>query len=91
MTVRLHDPRALPEIEKAYGARDDLILCDDQYEAAENAHALCLVTAWKQYWSPDYRRLKNVMQHPFILDGRNIYDPHYVKEEGFAYEGVGRL
>ena len=91
VTVRLHDPRALPEIEKVYGARDDLILCDDQYEAAENAHALCLVTAWKQYWSPDYRRLKNVMQHPFILDGRNIYDPHYVKEEGFAYEGVGRL
>jgi UDPglucose 6-dehydrogenase len=25
-----------------------------------------------------------------ILDGRNIYDPHYVKAQGFAYMGVGR-
>ena len=47
--VRLHDPLALNEIEK-YGKRDDLILCADQYDAVNGAHALCLVTAWKQYW-----------------------------------------
>lgn len=52
---------------------------------------LCLVTAWKQYWSPDFKQLQQLMQHPLILDGRNIYDPAYVKSKGFAYEGVGRL
>ena len=56
----------------------------------QNAHALCLVTAWKQYWSPDYRKLLHTMQHPLILDGRNIFDPAYVKAQGFAYMGVGR-
>ncbi|MFV5661371.1 nucleotide sugar dehydrogenase [Acinetobacter pittii] len=89
--VRLHDPQALDEIVALYGSREDLILCNDQYETAQNAHALCLVTAWKQYWSPDFKQLQQLMHHPLILDGRNIYDPAYVKSKGFAYEGVGRL
>ncbi len=89
--VRLHDPQALDEIAATYGHREDLILCTDQYEAVRNAHALCLVTAWKQYWSPDFKQLQQLMKHPLILDGRNIYDPAYVKAKGFAYEGVGRL
>ncbi|WP_447511915.1 nucleotide sugar dehydrogenase [Acinetobacter geminorum] len=91
VTVRLHDPQALDEIAATYGPREDLILCTDQYEAVQDAHALCLVTAWKQYWSPDFKQLQQLMTHPLILDGRNIYDPAYVKAKGFAYEGVGRL
>lgn len=90
VTVHLHDPQALDEIEMIYGQRSDLILCQNQYEAVQNAHALCLLTAWKQYWSPDFKRLQQQMEHPLILDGRNIYDPHYVKAQGFAYIGVGR-
>lgn len=89
--VRLHDPQALDEIAATYGHREDLILCTDQYEVVRDAHALCLVTAWKQYWSPDFKQLQQLMKHPLILDGRNIYDPAYVKAKGFAYEGVGRL
>ena len=88
--VRLHDPQALDEIKKIYGERPDLIYCTEQYEAVQDAHALCLLTAWKQYWSPDYTELLKTMQHPLILDGRNIYDPAYVKSQGFAYMGVGR-
>ncbi|MDD2946536.1 MAG: nucleotide sugar dehydrogenase [Acinetobacter sp.] len=90
VTVKLHDPQALAEIEKVYGHREDLIYCTEQYEAVNGAHALCLLTAWKQYWSPDYPTLLKIMQHPLILDGRNIYDPDYVKAQGFAYMGVGR-
>jgi len=88
--VQLHDPQALAEIEKTYGHRQDLIYCADQYDAVKGAHALCLLTAWKQYWSPDYKKLLQTMQHPLILDGRNIFDPDYVKAQGFAYMGVGR-
>ena len=88
--VQLHDPQALNEIAALYGSRDDLILCQDQYQAVQGAHALCLLTAWKQYWSPDYKRLQQMMQYPLILDGRNIFDPDYMKAQGFAYMGVGR-
>ena len=88
--VQLHDPQALAEIKKIYGERPDLMYCPAQYEAVQGAHALCLLTAWKQYWSPNYAELLKSMQHPLILDGRNIYDPAYVKTQGFAYMGVGR-
>lgn len=90
VTVKLHDPQALSEIEKQYGHRTDLIYCTDQYEAVQDVDALCVLTAWKQYWSPDYAELKQIMKHPLLLDGRNIYDPCYVKSQGFAYIGVGR-
>lgn len=88
--VQLHDPQALAEIKNIYGERPDLMYCTAQYEAVQGAHALCLLTAWKQYWSPNYAELLKSMQHPLILDGRNIYDPAYVKTQGFAYMGVGR-
>ena len=90
VTVRLHDPQALAEVKALYGERADLILCEDQYEAIEKSHGLCILTAWKQYWSPDLKQLAQRMEHPLILDGRNIYDPCYVKAQGFAYMGVGR-
>ena len=90
VTVHLHDPQALDEIEMMYGQRSDLILHHNQYDAVKNVHGLCVLTAWKQYWSPDFKQLTQLMEHPLILDGRNIYDPHYVKAQGFAYMGVGR-
>lgn len=90
VTVHLHDPQALDEIEMMYGQRSDLILHHDQYDAVKDVHGLCVLTAWKQYWSPDFKQLTQLMEHPLILDGRNIYDPHYVKAQGFAYMGVGR-
>ncbi|UIP94970.1 UDP binding domain-containing protein [Acinetobacter johnsonii] len=90
VTVRLHDPQALEEIHTIYGERDNLILCEDQYDAVNQAHGLCVLTAWKQYWSLDYTQLKLKLAHPLILDGRNIYQPDYVKSQGFAYMGVGR-
>jgi UDPglucose 6-dehydrogenase len=90
VTVHLHDPQALDEIQVMYGQRNDLIIHHNQYEAVKNVSGLCVLTAWKQYWSPDFKQLIELMQHPLILDGRNIYDPQYVKAQGFAYMGVGR-
>ena len=89
--VQLNDPQALERVANFYGERADLILCHDQYQAVEHAHALCLLTAWKQYWSPDYSQLLQKMAHPLILDGRNMLDPDFVKAQGFAYQGVGRV
>ena len=88
--VHLHDPQALPEIHQHYGDRSDLILFEDQYQATAQADALCLMTAWKQYLSPDFQKLKSQMKHLLLLDGRNVYDPAYVKAQGFSYQGVGR-
>lgn len=88
--VHVHDPRALPALAEWAGERDDLVLHDDPYAAAREADALMLVTEWKAYWSPDLSRLKAVMNEPLLLDGRNIWDPSFMKENGFTYYGIGR-
>ena len=88
--VHVHDPRALPALAEWAGERDDLVLHDDPYAAARGTDALMLVTEWKAYWSPDLARLKAVMKTPLLLDGRNVWDPAFMKESGFEYYGIGR-
>ena len=88
--VRVHDPEALSSLSQRFGQRNDLVLCHEPYEAAKGADALMLVTEWKAYWSPDFNYLRQIMQTPLLLDGRNIYDPAFVQANGFAYYGVGR-
>src|SRR5690554_4074063 len=88
--VHVHDPRALPALAEWAGERDDLVLHEDPCEAAAGADALMLVTEWKPYWSPDFKRLHAEMNKPLLLDGRNVWDPGFVKRAGFTYYGIGR-
>lgn len=89
--VMVHDPQALANLQAHYAnAAGDITYCDDMYQATENADALILTTEWKPYWSPDFQRLWQNMKEPLILDGRNIYEPSYVRLCGFTYYGVGR-
>ncbi|MFU8925477.1 UDP binding domain-containing protein [Acinetobacter puyangensis] len=88
--TQVHDPRALDNLRQHYPDQPLLVLCDHQYQAVENADALCLVTEWKQYWSPDYIELRQKMKSLNLVDGRNIYNPQYVKQQGFHYLGIGR-
>lgn len=88
--VHVHDPVALPELSRWAQGRGELVLHEDPYEAVRGGDALMLVTEWRQYWSPDWHALKERMRTPLILDGRNIYDPDFVREQGLEYSGVGR-
>lgn len=90
VTVHVHDPRALPVLHEHYGDRPDLIYHDDPYKAVDGCDALLVVTEWKDYWSPDFTYLRNAMNQTVLLDGRNIYNPAFVREQGFVYYGVGR-
>lgn len=85
--VRAHDPEAMANARAHYGER--LVLFDDAYEAADGADALVLVTEWRQYQNPDFARLKRMMRHPLLLDGRNIWSGYGLRKQGFVYDGVG--
>lgn len=88
--TQVHDPRALQTLQEKYPNQKLLVLCQDQYQATQDADVLCLVTEWKQYWSPDYVELRQRMKSFNLIDGRNIYNPQYVKQQGFHYLGIGR-
>ena len=65
-------------------------LCDDPYEALENADCLIIVTEWNEFTSPNWESVKQKMNQHIIIDGRNMYNPQEMKERGFTYQSIGR-
>jgi UDPglucose 6-dehydrogenase len=89
-TVRAYDPEATGEARRIFGERDDLVFCDNAYDALEGADALVVVTEWKQFRSPDFIRLREMLSDAVVFDGRNLYDPQDIEAAGLAYYGIGR-
>jgi UDPglucose 6-dehydrogenase len=88
--VRAYDPEAMDETGRIFGARGDLALCDSADAVLQGAHALAVVTEWKQFRSPDFARLKTALADAVVFDGRNLYEPSDVEAAGLAYYGIGR-
>jgi UDPglucose 6-dehydrogenase len=92
--VKAYDPEALDaarvELPDAWFNDGSITLVRHQYEALDKVDAMVLVTEWKPFRHPDFRAMKQMMQQPVIFDGRNQYDPHSLKDEGFEYFGIGR-
>lgn len=65
--------------------------CATPYVAAEKAHAIVLLTHWKEFKELDYRKIKNAMITPaWIFDGRNCLDHRLLRELGFLLRGIGK-
>ncbi|MCL4525416.1 MAG: UDP-glucose/GDP-mannose dehydrogenase family protein [Gammaproteobacteria bacterium] len=88
--VQAYDPVAMEEARRIYGGERALRLCPDPYTACEGVDALVICTEWQQFRSPDFARMRSLLRQPFIVDGRNIYDPASVRAEGFTYHAIGR-
>jgi UDPglucose 6-dehydrogenase len=88
--VRAYDPIALDATEKLYGKRNDLVLCSTAEDALQGSDALVVVTEWREFRTPDFGRIAELMSDTVIFDGRNIYDPEQMAELGFRYYAIGR-
>jgi UDPglucose 6-dehydrogenase len=90
--VRAYDPVAMEQAQKEIPVtwQNQVCLVSDQYQALENTDACILVTEWKTFRQPDFKRMKSMMKQAIIFDGRNQYDPEEVAEIGFEYHGIGR-
>jgi UDPglucose 6-dehydrogenase len=87
-TVRAYDPKAMPPARRVLGER--VQLCKRSYDAVEGADALVVATEWNEFREPDFARIKSLMRHAAVFDGRNIYNPQTLRDLGFHYEGIGR-
>ncbi|MDE6586941.1 MAG: UDP-glucose/GDP-mannose dehydrogenase family protein [Paramuribaculum sp.] len=87
-TVSVYDPVAADEARKVFG--DTVTYACDMYDAAVDADAVALMTEWKQFRMPSWRVLAKSMNGNLIVDGRNIYEPAELREEGLRYMGIGR-
>ena len=88
--VQAFDPVAMAEVTRIYGEKASLILCSDKYAALNDADALVICTEWQQFRAPDFAEMGTRLRSKIIVDGRNLYHPHKLKEEGWAYLSVGR-
>ena len=91
--VRVHDPKALENARQDLKEiQGDISFVEDVYEAADCAHALALVTQWKEYRELDFERIFQAMAKPaFIFDGRNHLDHKKLYEIGFNVFPLGKM
>ena len=89
-TVTAYDPVAMAHVQQRYAGVEQLRFADSQTAALQGADALLIVTEWKEFRSPDFDTLKSTLKQPLIFDGRNLYDPQWVRGQGFEYFAIGR-
>ncbi len=85
--VKAHDPVAIENVQEEFG--DKISYCEHHYDVLEDSDALIIVTEWNEFRNPDFDFLKYKLKQPLIFDGRNLFNPHKMREEGFEYFGIG--
>jgi UDPglucose 6-dehydrogenase len=88
--IQVYDPVAMQECHRIYGDRTGLRLVDSAETALESADALAIVTEWNEFRSPDFDLIKQQLSEPVIFDGRNLYEPVLMAQQGITYYAIGR-
>jgi UDPglucose 6-dehydrogenase len=86
-TVVAYDPAAMP---RARALLAEVEFAEDAYEAADAADGLLVLTDWEEFAALDLARLYRALRYPVVVDGRNLFSPLRMAEEGFFYHSVGR-
>jgi len=97
-SITAHDPVAEEEARRvlaldlmdAPDLLQNLRYADKPMQAVQGADALIIATEWKAYRSPNWTALKAAMKEPVIFDGRNLYEPQAMQENGVQYVAIGR-
>lgn len=89
-SIAAYDPAAMKRAEQELAAGPQLRYVADAYAAAVDADALLVLTDWAEFSTLDLRRVYTLMRYPIIVDGRNLFDPQVMSQEGFTYISIGR-
>ncbi|MFH0948423.1 MAG: UDP-glucose/GDP-mannose dehydrogenase family protein [Elusimicrobiota bacterium] len=85
--IKAFDPKAT---EKAKKVLKNVVYCKNSYEVAKDADCLVILTEWDEIKKIDLGKIKKLLKHPIIIDGRNIFNPKEMEKLGFVYKSVGR-
>ena len=91
--VSATDPEALETVAlrlKDHPKAAQLELLSDIYSCSKDADAIVVATEWRQFSTPDYQRLGELMRMQLIFDGRNMLSADEARHHGFRYFGMGR-
>jgi UDPglucose 6-dehydrogenase len=85
--LRVYDPKAM---EKAKALLPDATYVSDLNAVADGSDAVVVATEWPEFKKFDIERARKVMTHPILFDGRNLFDPAEMEQQGFIYKSIGR-
>jgi len=88
MKIKAYDPEAASGAVEALDGKIETF--QNGYDALDNADALVIFTDWQEFRNPDFDVIASKLKKPVIFDGRNLYDPSYVRKKGIEYHSVGR-
>ena len=86
--VQAYDPEAVTVARGIFGKR--ITYSPSNYDALKGADALAIVTEWNEFRRPDFARMRSLMRSPVIFDGRNLFTPEQMTQNGFTYYSIGR-
>ncbi len=86
--IKAFDPVASENAAEILGPQ--VHYCKNAYEATEGVDALLLITEWNDFKHADFTRVRLGMKKAVLFDGRNIYNPQKMTDQGFTYYGIGR-
>lgn len=85
--VRAYDPEGM---EQAKAVLDEVVYCNDPYEAMKGADAAVIVTEWDDFRALDFDQAGALLRNRLLVDLRNLYDRADIERLGFRYVAVGR-
>jgi UDPglucose 6-dehydrogenase len=59
------------------------------FGAIKNANLLVIHTEWNEYRGLDFKKVRNSLDTPAILDLRNIFNKNDIIKLGIKYNGIG--
>ena len=86
--VNAYDPQAIKEA-KFYLKGLDINYFENKYDALVDSDAIILVTEWKEFRSPDFIRMLDLMKGNVFIDGRNQFNKEQMLSNGFNYLQIG--
>jgi len=86
--VNAYDPQAIKEA-KFYLKGLDVNYFENKYDALVDSDAVILVTEWKEFRSPNFIKMLNLMKGNVFIDGRNQFNKEFMLSNGFNYLQIG--
>jgi len=84
------DPVVTAEAKHLLAGNSGVTFASNALDALTGADALAIVTEWKTFRAPDFAVMKAALKSPIVFDGRNLYEPSTMAEQGFQYYPIGR-
>jgi UDPglucose 6-dehydrogenase len=90
--IKAYDPKAINEAKQHYlKGVENIVYLASKYDALKDSDALVLLTEWKEFRSPDFDKIKSLLNTPIIFDGRNQYITYDLENRGLEYYRIGKI